>query len=223
MISAAQLRAARGLLDWTRAELAKAASVSPETIKNIEHGTFRPQDSTEAAIMKAFSAHDVEFLENSGVRINKSLVKTFIGRDGYIEFLEDIIKTMQDEGGRTCQFNYSDKIISTYGETHVSRYNESMLAIKDLDAKCLVPYGDKFFPVKHCDYRWLKKSHSHEIPYYLYSNKIAILTSAPEQELHWVVINSQSLVQAYIKQFDMYWDEAEVTLKSKVSAGDEES
>ena len=35
MITAAQLRAARGLLDWTRSDLAKAANVSPETIKNI--------------------------------------------------------------------------------------------------------------------------------------------------------------------------------------------
>src|SRR5580704_17675732 len=43
MITAAQLRAARGLLDWTRADLAKAANSSPETVKNIEHGTFKPQ------------------------------------------------------------------------------------------------------------------------------------------------------------------------------------
>src|SRR6202012_3205205 len=54
MITAAQLRAARGLLDWTRADLAKAANISPETVKNIEHGTFKPQENTAEAIVKAF-------------------------------------------------------------------------------------------------------------------------------------------------------------------------
>src|SRR5580693_2891148 len=69
MITAAQLRAARGLLDWTRADLAKAANISPETVKNIEHGTFNPQEGTANAIIQAFLIHDVEFIEEEGVRI----------------------------------------------------------------------------------------------------------------------------------------------------------
>src|SRR5271170_5384180 len=74
MITAAQLRAARGLLDWTRADLAKAANISPETVKNIEHGTFRPQEQTAEQIIRAFGAHDVKFTAEEGVRkANKSV------------------------------------------------------------------------------------------------------------------------------------------------------
>jgi hypothetical protein len=36
-LNPAQLRAARGLVDWTRKELASCAAISPETVKNIEH------------------------------------------------------------------------------------------------------------------------------------------------------------------------------------------
>jgi len=55
------LRAARGLLDWTRTELAQAAQLSPETIKNVEHGTFRPSEPTCESLLQTFSRHNVEF------------------------------------------------------------------------------------------------------------------------------------------------------------------
>ncbi|MGE3622910.1 MAG: helix-turn-helix transcriptional regulator, partial [Bdellovibrionales bacterium] len=106
MITAAQLRAARGLLDWTRADLAKAANISPETVKNIEHGTFRPQENTAEAIRRAFAVHDVIFTDDEGVRKKRELVRTFLGKAGYIEFLDDILNTMQN-GGNTRQFNFS--------------------------------------------------------------------------------------------------------------------
>ena len=46
MISPAQLRAARALLDWTRADFGTAAGISPETIRNIETARFEPAAET---------------------------------------------------------------------------------------------------------------------------------------------------------------------------------
>jgi DNA-binding XRE family transcriptional regulator len=60
--SPAQLRAGRALLDWNRSDLSAAARVSAETIKNIEHGTFKPQADTVQKIIAAFAAHRVEFV-----------------------------------------------------------------------------------------------------------------------------------------------------------------
>src|SRR5690348_13105319 len=98
MLTAAQLRAARGLLDWTRADLAKAANISPETVKNIEHGTFRPQENTAEAIVKSFLVHDVEFTGDEGVRrVNKS-VKLYPGVEGYGQFLDFIYENMKNGG-----------------------------------------------------------------------------------------------------------------------------
>jgi predicted transcriptional regulator len=214
MFTPAQLRAARGLLDWTRANLAKASGLSQETIKNIEHGIYKPQDSTIETLVRAFAAHDVEFTENEGVRKSINEVKTFVGNNGYIGFLEDIMNTMKN-GGITRQFNFSDRLISTYGSSHLKKYNEFMQSIDKLDAKCLVPEGDSVFPVPHCEYRWLKKVHEDAIPYYIYGNKIAMLTSSPGQELFWVVIYSESLAEAYRKRFDTYWKESKPIPGSK--------
>ncbi len=207
VISAAQLRAARGLLDWTRADLARASGLSPETIKNIEHGIFKPTEATTQAIVNTFEINNVAFTDNDGVKKSESLLKTFSGPSGYIGFLEDIMETMKD-GGKTCQFNFSDSIISTHGGAHLDKYNEAMQSIPNLESRCLVPEGDTFFPVKHCAYRWLKKASNTSIPYYLYGNKIAMLASAPEQEMQWVVICSPSLAAAHHKQFDKFWGES---------------
>jgi DNA-binding XRE family transcriptional regulator len=42
LISPAQLRAARALLDWSRADFGTASGISPETIRNIETARFEP-------------------------------------------------------------------------------------------------------------------------------------------------------------------------------------
>ena len=64
VLAPAQLRAARSLLDWTRHDLAQIAGLSPETIKNIEHGTFTPTEATVQKIFETFAKHD----KNSGQR-----------------------------------------------------------------------------------------------------------------------------------------------------------
>src|SRR5882757_9483274 len=96
MITAAQLRAARGLLDWTRADLAKAANISPETVKNIEHGTFKPQENTAEAIVQAFAVHSVKFTDNEGVQILHDTVLKFEGFDGFRKFMDDVYEAAKD-------------------------------------------------------------------------------------------------------------------------------
>ena len=61
MFTPSQLRAARALLGWTRADCSKVTGISPETVKNIEHGIFEPTQVTIDKIMNAFSNHGVEF------------------------------------------------------------------------------------------------------------------------------------------------------------------
>ena len=62
MLSPTHLRAARALLDWTRDDVKAACGISPETVKNIEHGVFKPKAKTYEKIIRAFSERGVEFL-----------------------------------------------------------------------------------------------------------------------------------------------------------------
>ena len=69
MISPEQLRAVRGYLDLTREEMALAAGVAPETVKNIESGRHRPRDETEAAILAIILKNGLELVDGGVKRI----------------------------------------------------------------------------------------------------------------------------------------------------------
>ena len=70
----AQIRGARGLLDWSMLDLAKAAGLSVSTVKRHEDGTqFRPSSRTTEAIRRAFEDHGVEFEGGEGGMIGLRL------------------------------------------------------------------------------------------------------------------------------------------------------
>ena len=75
MLSARQIRAARGLLGWSRRELAIISRVSEGTIKAIEQGKNDARVSTLRKLAQTFTAHSVVFItegSGSGVMINKA-------------------------------------------------------------------------------------------------------------------------------------------------------
>jgi transcriptional regulator with XRE-family HTH domain len=80
MISAPQLRAARGLLGWSQAEAAEAAKVGLSTVRNFETGASTPIENNLAAIQRAFEAEGVEFTNGGqpGVRLAAFTVLTAV-------------------------------------------------------------------------------------------------------------------------------------------------
>lgn len=74
MITAAQIRAGRALLNVKQSELAKAAGVSLATLNNIERGVGDPRSSTLQAIERALKSAGIE-MDEDGVRESVSLIK----------------------------------------------------------------------------------------------------------------------------------------------------
>jgi transcriptional regulator with XRE-family HTH domain len=75
-ITAAQCRAARGLLGWSQQELAHVAAVGIVTIYQFESGKAAPRRATLTVIRLAFEAAGVIFIdadgEGPGVRLRKT-------------------------------------------------------------------------------------------------------------------------------------------------------
>ncbi len=75
MITAAQSRAARALLDWGQTELAQRSNLSESTIRNFEKGRASPSVNNLAAIRRAFETAGAIVLdengEGPGVRLRK--------------------------------------------------------------------------------------------------------------------------------------------------------
>jgi transcriptional regulator with XRE-family HTH domain len=68
-----QSRAARGLLDWSQAELAARSNLSESTVRDFEKGRRVPSINNLAAIRRALEAAGVEFIDGDqpGVRLTR--------------------------------------------------------------------------------------------------------------------------------------------------------
>ena len=75
MITSAQCRAARGLLDWRQQELADRARVGIVTVRQVEAGLTEPRRATLEVIRRALEGAGVEFINENGggpgVRLRK--------------------------------------------------------------------------------------------------------------------------------------------------------
>ncbi|MFA6279908.1 MAG: helix-turn-helix domain-containing protein [Bdellovibrionales bacterium] len=207
MITAAQLRAARGLLDWTRSELAKASGLSAETIKNIEHGVYMPQDSTISAIVKAFAEHNVEFTEHDGVRKNVNIVINYEGTADFRRYADDIYKILLNnpQDRRIYIFGNNDKefidALGDYAKMHLQR----MSKLEKLDFKALVVEGVNVMVTKYIRYRKLPQM-AFTIPFSVYENRFDFIIYGEGPSFPKVVaIKSESVANAYRSQFDALW------------------
>lgn len=79
MISPEQCRAARGLLDWSQAELAEKARVGIVTVRQLEAGTNEPRRATLEVVRRCLESAGVEFIDENGggpgVRLKKASKK----------------------------------------------------------------------------------------------------------------------------------------------------
>jgi transcriptional regulator with XRE-family HTH domain len=75
-LTSAQLRAARGLVNWTTRDLAEKTGVHRNTISAFESGKSEPNSATIQVIARALESAGVEFIaENgggAGVRLRKA-------------------------------------------------------------------------------------------------------------------------------------------------------
>lgn len=70
MMTPAQIRAARALLDWKQVDLATAAGVSEISIKNIERGRTDARGSTLGKIQTAFERAGLEVIPSGSASLN---------------------------------------------------------------------------------------------------------------------------------------------------------
>jgi transcriptional regulator with XRE-family HTH domain len=75
MITPAQCRAARGLLDWSQQTLADRAGVGIVTIRQLEGENQQPRRATLAVVRTALETAGIEFIDENGggagVRLRK--------------------------------------------------------------------------------------------------------------------------------------------------------
>ena len=97
-ISTAQMRGARGLLNWGQNDLSERTGISTTSIGSIENGISIPRESSLNAIRKAFEDAGIEFTGNDGIRRKSAEVTILRGAEGYKKFSYDVYNAVQNGG-----------------------------------------------------------------------------------------------------------------------------
>lgn len=221
MITPEQLRAARGLLDWSRGDLSKASGISQETIKNIEHNVFHPQETTEKAIVKAFAAQDVRFLGSDGVQKKTEPVTLYKGEEELRMFLDCLYEAAK-AGGDICVFD--DKALARhlgdYAEMHHRRLNQ----LNGIKIRSLVrESGDEPPPVSpYGECRSIPSDKFCAVPFYLFGTRLAFILCENERASV-TSFSVPSVMEAYRKQFDALWNKASPLAKKPLPKEKEEN
>lgn len=207
-ITTAQIRGARGLLNWSQQELADRTGISQTSIGSIEKGQSLPRESTLATIQKTLEDSGIEFLDGEGVRKKSGDIKVYKDVSGYLNFYEEVYTTLEKSDVREVFVSNVDerkfaKLHGNLAEAHLSRMDE----IANVKYRILTLEGDDYFPAKNYgEYRWIRKSFFSSVPFYVFGKKLGIILFEPELTI--IVIEYPAVTDAYRKQFMSMWETA---------------
>lgn len=204
--SPSQLRAARALLDWSRADLAKHTGVSEPTIHRLENGIGKAEAKTQAKIRRIFEGKGIEFIEKIGVQWRQHHSRTLKGAEGLCAFYDDVYAEIQNAENKNIVICGTDE---KYQELRMGQYlffhRDRMLSYKKFHMRCLIEESDKYTVAPYCHYRGLAKQFYSNTPFYVYANKVAIIVPYGEDDPHITILNNKSIAEAYRNQFEAMW------------------
>lgn len=207
-ISTAQIRGARGLLNWSQQDLSERTDISATSIGSIENGISTPRESTLTAIRKAFEDAGIEFLPNDGVRFVRGDVRVIRGKQGFIEFFDNVYNSLKDlDSAEVLVSNVEeDKFIKLAGST-AEGHMQRMSALKNVRYKVLLREGDtNFLASTYAEYKWLPRDYFYSVPFYAFGDKLAIILFDVEPVI--IIHNFPAITEAFKVQFKAMWESA---------------
>jgi len=224
MLSGRQIRAARALLGWDAAELAKVTELTREAISRIETDLVKPQKQSLQKILRAFNSQGVEFLDNSGVRLKPHCVEVLEDREGFSRFYDSVYNHLENFGGSVCISGVDEKLFIKYrldNEAHRRRMTDYVKKNPEISIRVLIEEGDTY-PLNslYAHYRWLPKKLFSKASFYVFGPYLALISFAHQTPPLIILINSPAFAEAYRQMFEISWANAIEPPKSKNKKSD---
>jgi len=209
MLSARQIRAARGLLGWNQEELSKKAGIARVSVKNIETGVTTPRRDTLESIYEAFQDYGVEFMPNDGVRMQDATIHVFHGIKGFKLLLDKMYETVIAHSNKEILIaNNTEpydlgKDVMDYLNMHLERINKA-----GIRERILCCEGDTNFVGPLSSYRWVPKEHFYNSPTFIFGDKVAMLIWGPPTKI--TLINDPQYAISLRNLFMFAWGHARI-------------
>ena len=211
-ITTAQIRGARGILNWSQQDLAQRTGISATSIGSIENGQTTPRQSTLETIKTTFERNGIEFLGLEGVRIRDNTILTYEGQSGIQAFFDDVYETVKKQGGEICLFNgVPNKLVEWLGDEFYKMHAARMNELKDnFSFKIIVEEGDAQFIAKgFAEYRWFPKDRFNDRTLYCYGDKLAFLNFS-KNNVRILVMDQAEIAMSFRELFKIAWDNVAV-------------
>ncbi|PZQ46821.1 MAG: hypothetical protein DI551_04375 [Micavibrio aeruginosavorus] len=196
LITPAQCRAARALLNWSQPDLAKRCEMHVQTISAFESETGSPTKNTLFKIHAVLSNAGIDFYGEYGVNLSES--KFFIS-DSYIGALKDVLQTLQ-KGEEVLFMRADDRRNSRIDEECLSE-----IGAAGIKMRALTSANNKNLRSDR-EYRILPEKYFVTTTLYvIYADKIA-LNLDYKDDARFITLKNKTFASAMRKQFEYWWD-----------------
>lgn len=215
IITPAQCRAARALLNWSQPDLSRRSGVHVQTISNFEHETSTPTKTTLTRIIMTLASAGIELGKHDGVKRKASDVITFRGKEGFALFRLDVLLAAQEKNADICISNLDERQFDKWGEGDVNtNYRNAMAEIRksrtDFKFRSISRKNDTHFSAhRHSEYRWVSPEQFGEFPFYIYGSKTAMILFQKDN-IEIFVINHPVVTGFFRTKFEKEWERAEI-------------
>ena len=205
-ITTAQMRGARGLLNWSQSELSKRTGISTTSIGNIEAGNTQPREATMKLIRQAFENSAIEFIGTEGMRVKNDNIYSIEGNDALDRLLDDIYSTLASTGGEVLGFGVEEKTELTSAEHQKISTHLEKLKNANITERLIIRQGDTNLMAPMEFYKSIPAEYFSPHPFYIYGDKIALINWSETPKIF--IINSSLFVDTFTRAFNFLWDNA---------------
>jgi DNA-binding XRE family transcriptional regulator len=202
------------MVKLTLAELADLAGVTRETLSDWETDTVTPRKATAEAVRAVLHGKGIEFLDYDGVRRRPDGIDILQGQEGFEQFYDRVYLHVKHHGGSICVSGVDEALFAKHhGPEHSRAHLERMTALcqsrHDISFKILIKEGDaNFLASTYATYRWQPREHFSPTPFYLFGDRLALITFDADPAPKILLIRSAVFADAYRKQFQIAWEAA---------------
>ncbi len=208
MISVKQIKAARGLLEWSQADLATASSLHVNAINNVERRNGHPRSDTIAQIQSAFEQEGIRFKGLTGVElIQESLeIRKYIGSDFMRVLGHDVLSVLTNADHELIAVLPDEKYFVQ--DIHDEKINDKYYAIQKkigFKQRSILTKPDAISYMESKDVRYLSDEILGTQTFQVYGDKF-VLINWENKEL--VFIQSATVAKSFRNQFEFFWQQA---------------
>lgn len=196
-IKAAQIRAARALLNWSQKDLAERADISDVSVINYENEKRTPHQSTLNKIIQAFELAGILFTDH-GLEYKKDVITTVEGEDWYLRVLDDVYYSLMDQKDAELL------VICADDRSSPPAVNDRYRKIRNAGIRMrqLVEEGNTYLMGPLKEYRYMPRERFNNYVTLVYGNKVAVCTAENTKAL---IFNDSHLAKTWVNIFELMW------------------